>query len=101
MKQLLAAKGLLMELGVMQSGPMVIEQDNQAVIEIMGSAKVNEITKHIIMKVHFIRETVNSGEVKLQYVETGKMNSDGLTKALSWENSEKKLDCTHQGVCWI
>lgn len=46
-------------------------------------------TKHIKIRQHFIREVLNNYSVKLEYLPTGKMLADVLTKELL----KKKHDC--------
>ena len=40
-------------------------------------------TKHISIRDHFIREKVEDGLVRLQYVSTNEQLADGLTKPLA------------------
>lgn len=40
-------------------------------------------TKHISIKVHFIRDLVSEGSVTLEYCSTNEQSADVLTKALS------------------
>lgn len=43
---------------------------------------INERTKHIDVKYHFIKEMVNNGTVNLQYISTQEMTADIMTKNL-------------------
>ena len=40
-------------------------------------------TKHIHYRFHFIRECVELGDVRIQYINTREMIADALTKALA------------------
>ena len=46
-------------------------------------------TKHISIQQHFIREKVENEEVQLEYLPTGDMLADLLTKALPHEKVER------------
>jgi hypothetical protein len=46
------------------------------------NALVREKTKHIDLKYHFVKDHVQMGIIKLQYVPTGDMVADMLTKLL-------------------
>ena len=39
-------------------------------------------TKHIEAQYHYVRERVTEGSIQIDYVPTGRMAADGLTKAL-------------------
>ena len=74
---------LLSELGHGGSGPVVIYVDNQGAIQLAHNPAHHRLTKHIDIQYHFIRERVGSGEVKLEWVPTGRQLADLLTKAVS------------------
>ena len=46
-------------------------------------------TKHIAIQEHYISEKVASGEIELEYLHTGDMIADCLTKNLSREKVEQ------------
>jgi hypothetical protein len=83
-KEALWLKQLLPELGVSLASAVQIGVDNQGAIKLLnGSAAVR--SKHIDVMHHFARERVARGEVALQYVPTGSMVADFLTKPLTGE----------------
>ena len=45
----------------------------------------HEISKHISIKYHFIREAQEKGEIQLHYCQTGEQLADIFTKALPRE----------------
>jgi len=63
-------------------GPTVINCDNQSCIKRSGDLMFHSRTKHINNKFHFIRNLVQDGIVKLEYVSTDEQAADILTKAL-------------------
>ena len=61
---------LLMDLFEKSLGPTVINCDNQSCIKMSGDPVFHARTKHINNKFHFIRNLVQDGIVKLEYVST-------------------------------
>ncbi|KAG7576575.1 Ribonuclease H-like superfamily [Arabidopsis thaliana x Arabidopsis arenosa] len=71
--------------------------DNKSTIAMTKNPAYHGRTKHISIKVHFIRDLVNEGSVGLEYCSTNEQSADVLTKALSkskFEYFRSKL-----GVC--
>jgi hypothetical protein len=73
---------LLDSMGVKQSEPTMIFEDNQACIALSKNSLVNTRSKHIDIKYHFNREKVESGEVVLKYCPLAEMIVDVTTKPL-------------------
>ena len=73
---------LLSELGFEQLFPTVIAEDNRGAIAIANNTLVHDRSKHIDIKHHFIRDTVERRQVVLQPVSTKLMVADILTKPL-------------------
>jgi len=64
------------------TNPTTILADNQAAIK-MGSNPVNHHrAKHIDTSYHYVRNKVEEGAIKLEYIPTDQMVADGLTKPL-------------------
>jgi hypothetical protein len=68
-------------LGV-ESGTPPLLVDNQLVIALSKNPVFHDRSKHIDIRFHFIRECVEEGRIKLDYVPTAKQVVDLLTKAL-------------------
>ena len=68
---------LLDSMGVKQSEPTMIFEDNQACIALTKNSLVNARSKY-----HFNREKVESGEVVLKYCPSAEMIADVMTKPL-------------------
>jgi hypothetical protein len=64
------------------SGTTTILEDNQSCIAYLQNALLSEKTKHIDMKSHFVKDHVQLGTFKLQYLLTRDMVADMLTKPL-------------------
>eukprot|EP00253_Pinus_taeda_P025819 PITA_25819 len=62
--------------------PSVIYYDNQSCIKLTGNPVFHERSKHIGIIYHFIRDYVQKGDVKLEYISIDEQVADILTKAL-------------------
>jgi hypothetical protein len=80
---------LLADLGYEQREPTVIYDDNQGCVALAQSDRINKRTKHIDVRYHFVRERVESRELKIKYVPTEHQLADMLTKALERVKMEK------------
>ena len=88
------SRRMLVWLGVPQSGPTVLSEDNQACIALSRDQGVlHARTKHIDIRHHFLRQLVQRGEIVLVHISTKLQTADMLTKALSREIFE-----THRSV---
>ena len=75
---------MLEELGMSKSKPITILQDNQATIKLanQGHGKFGR-TKHIKRRYFAIKDLIDKGVIKLEFVPTGDMLADFFTKPLS------------------
>jgi hypothetical protein len=62
--------------------PTTIFCDNQSCIKLSENPVFHDRSKHIEIRYHFIRDKVQKGVVKLQYISTNEQVADILTKAL-------------------
>eukprot|EP00253_Pinus_taeda_P028781 PITA_28781 len=62
--------------------PSVIYCDNQSCIKLTENPVVHDRSKHIGIRYHFIRDYVQKGAVKLEYISTDEQVADILTKDL-------------------
>jgi hypothetical protein len=60
----------------------MIHCDNQSCIKLSENPVFHDRSKHIEIRYHFIRDCMQKGSVKLQYVPTGEQIADILTKPL-------------------
>ena len=67
-------------LGIKLESPVVIGIDNQAAIALAKNPVLHEKSKHIDTRHHFIRQAVQEGLIRLQYINTGDNIADILTK---------------------
>lgn len=74
----------LAELGYRKGeSPVLLRADNQGSISLSKNPEFHKRTKHIEIKWHWIREVVESGRIKIEYISTKSMIADGLTKPLN------------------
>ena len=60
-----------------------IHYDNQSCVKLSENPVFHDKSKHIEIKHHYIRDMVQRGAVKLQYVATEEQIADVLTKPLA------------------
>ena len=60
-----------------------IHCDNQICVKLLENPVFHDKSKHIEIKYHYIRDMVQRGAVKLQYVATKEHIADVLTKPLA------------------
>lgn len=68
--------------------PLQIHCDNQSAALLAKNDGYRPRTKHIDIRYHYIREIVETGRVKICYLETSKMIADSLTKPVGKEKTE-------------
>lgn len=56
--------------------------DNQSALKMATNHQCHNRSKHVDVKHHFVRETVKSGKVEVNYLSTNEMPADLLTKGL-------------------
>ena len=78
-KEALWLKGFAAELGF-NSKDITIHCDNQSALHLMKNPMYHERSKHIDIKLHFIRDVVGANEVCVKKVGTEDNPSDMLTK---------------------
>ena len=73
--------------------PQLLYMDNQSAMKIaMSSAsQVNERTKHIDIRFHFVRDAYQQGRIRIEYLPTADMTADILTKALPREAHQRHV----------
>ena len=80
-KEALWLQGFVSELGYKQK-TVTVYCDNQSVIYLVRNPMFHERSKHVDIKLHFIREVVSSGAVKVDKIATKENPVDALTKSL-------------------
>ena len=62
--------------------PVIILADNQAAIKMTSNPVNHPRFKHIDVAYHLVRDKVEEGAIKFEYIPTDEMVADGLTKPL-------------------
>ena len=79
-----------------QPQPISIRIDNNGARDLAQNATINERSKHIDVKYHFVRESAHAGRFKLERCDSADQVADPLTKALEKQLHEKL--CAMQGL---
>jgi len=82
-------KMILSDLRITLEEPIHMFSDNQATISIAKNPVHHDRTKHIEIDRHFIKEKIDYGLLKLDYIPTNQQAVDILTKALPRDRFEK------------
>ena len=82
-QEVLWLRGLMEELGLHTQTGSTVYGDNQSAIAVSENGVKGERTKHVDVKYHFVTETVERGDVKLEWVPTTQQQADIFTKALA------------------
>lgn len=77
--------------GFKTAGPTLIYEDNQGAIKLADNPVDHPKTKHIAVRFHAIRDHIDAGEIKLEYLPTNQMIADGLTKATNGTAQERLI----------
>ncbi|MCO5600660.1 hypothetical protein L7F22_054775 [Adiantum nelumboides] len=90
-------KHLLMETTLFANQPLRLLCDNMSAIMLARNLKHSEKTKHIAMKLQFIRELIQEGTIELTHVRSDQQLADFLTKSIP---KAKHLEsCQQLGIC--
>jgi hypothetical protein len=72
----------LEELGLRQTTASIIHEDNTSCIAQSKNPVNSRRVRHMLLKYHYLRDIVESGEASLQYIKSQDQTADILTKAL-------------------
>ena len=89
--EMLWLKGLLKELRVLRNETMMLHCDNVAAINIANNPVQFDRTKHVEIDRFFIKEKLDSGVLRLEYVKSRGQLANCFTKGLG--PSENELSC--------
>jgi hypothetical protein len=82
-KEVVWWRNFLAEIGNPAKGPTLLKIDNQSAITLAKDNKFHTRTKHIDIRYHYIRESVEAGLITPVRVPTDKNVADIFTKALA------------------
>ena len=81
-RELLWLRSFISEITIPIRHSITLLCDNQSAIQIASNGLINARTKHIDIRIHFIRNIIESGVINLVYCPTDQMLADIFTKAL-------------------
>ena len=61
---------------------MTIYEDNMPVLHICKNQVTSQRTKHFALALHYVRECIERGVIRVEYISTHRQLADALTKAL-------------------
>jgi hypothetical protein len=64
-------------------GIIDLKTDAQGALDLATNVRFSQKTKHIDIRYHFIRDHINTKDIKLKYIPTMEMIADILTKPLA------------------
>lgn len=73
---------LIRELQIVGLSEIIIHQDNKSVIMMSTEDTLTKKSKHVLTKLTYVQSMVMSSAIKIQYLATGEMTSDVLSKPL-------------------
>ncbi|KAJ8554708.1 hypothetical protein ON010_g9775 [Phytophthora cinnamomi] len=81
-QEVLWTHAMLKDMGKEQVDEMQMWEDNQGAIALAQNAGYHARTKHVDIRHHFIRENMERGTVKVDYIDTKHQLADVLTKEM-------------------
>jgi len=85
-------RNILLFLGIKFVRPVKIYMDNQSAIELCKTLKSNANTRHLLVRIHFIRLCINLKIIEVLFIGTEWNVADVLTKALSLELHNRHIN---------
>ena len=90
--QIIRTRNFLEEQGF-KMGPATVYQDNMSTIALVKNGKSNsDRTRHTAIRFFFVDDRVASKEIKIEFMPTGEMLADILTKPLQGTLFKKLRD---------
>jgi transposase InsO family protein len=90
-KELIWLQQLLKDLGMSKYAPTTLYCDNQGAISLAKNPTHHAKTKHVDVQLHFIRDHVEKGTIKVEYCPTEDMLADLMTKGLARERHARLM----------
>mmetsp|Transcript_29793 Transcript_29793/g.40907 ORF Transcript_29793/g.40907 Transcript_29793/m.40907 type:complete len:1150 (+) Transcript_29793:1094-4543(+) len=100
-RQTIWLRGFLDELGFTQNEPTVLYTDSQSAKALADIFKIGSNSAHLVMRINYIHECIESGIVRLKYINTFNEVADILTKLLPVQLHERHTDFLLRGHNFI
>jgi hypothetical protein len=86
-------RNFMMEQGYHSNVPACIHQDNQSTMALIENGRsTSQRTRHVSIRYFFVKDRVDSGELKVTYLPTREMLGDFFTKPLQGERFDMLRD---------
>ena len=92
LNELLWTRNLLEELKILKTSCMNVWCDNKSAISIANNPIQHDRTKHVEIDRFFIKEKLDAGIIKIEYVSSGQQIADCLTKGLGTRECSSACD---------
>jgi hypothetical protein len=103
-KEVVWLRRLLAEIGVQQSAPTVLYEDNAACTKMISNPMVSGRNKHVELDMHFVRDHFKLGSVTPVPISTYDQRADLMTKNLprpAFERHTKAILCKKMNVLCV
>jgi hypothetical protein len=84
---MLLTRNLLEELKILKTSCVNVWCDNKSAINIANNPVQHDRAKHVEIDIFVIKEKLDSGIIKIEYVSSGQQIADHLTKGLGLRNA--------------
>lgn len=91
-KEAIWLKQLLTDIGYNQSPQTILNVDNQGAIRLISNPELHHSTKHIDIRLKFIRELKHNNAIEVKYVNTDLQCADIFTKPLTTQRFNKNIE---------
>lgn len=81
-KDIVAQRGLMLELGALSSGASLLYGDNEGALALTAEYTASRGSRHFTTQVAWLREQTVTGIVRFEHIGTAFMRADSLTKLL-------------------
>jgi hypothetical protein len=100
-KEMIWLQYLLKDLGMSKYAPTILFGDNQGAISLAKNPTHHAKTKHVDVQLHFIRDHIEKGTIKVEYCPTEDMLADLMTKGLARDRHAKLLGLMRVRTCEV
>ena len=94
-------RNLLHDIGLQQEQPTTVFEDNQGALALAHNPRDHPRTKHMDVKYHFIRDTIERKRMSVVYCRTNQMVADTFTKGLAKPAFEKLRGAMGVEPCYV
>lgn len=91
-KEAVWLRQILIDIGYKQDAATPIYIDNQSAIRLVKNPELHHRTKHIDVRLHFIRGLFESQIISVDYMRSEKQLADVLTKPLQLQNFQRNIN---------